>query len=358
MAKQELFGTPEPALPIWANKGTGTVGSLSQRFLDRYGAKPKMAGGGWLGDFGPGDIDPVPKFNRPRSPLLTTSSPDQMPDLSTLQTPGSVNVTGSTLPLPDISRRPGIDWTSVSSGAKDMVPFISNIANAFRRPPMPARPGMAGSITLNRLDNSNERANIDTTTRAADLAADRGLYGNTAAAYKAANLATKLHAYGDSYSRENNANTQIANEQAQYNSQIQRENLAKTDAYNDKVVEAKLAQQRAQSANLANASDKWVAIQNAKAERELKEREFTEASRLFNPGVAARYESYNKNPAAFWAQQQQEEAQREEEERKLNTSSRQVPKGTASTPSGKFGGRIGGKSMASNRVSSMRKVYR
>lgn len=369
MATTQAFpGIPALQLPSWANKGA--EGSLSQRFLDRYGAKPKLVDGGWIGDLGPGygkslglsqwPLNPVPgaPFNNPIAGTSgLTASGSKMPIIGSADSLNTGPVTSTTMQTPDISRGSGANWGALESGAKQLAPFISNIANSLRRPPQSIRPGMASPITFSRINNSNERANIDTATRAQDLGADRGLDGNTAASYKAANLATKLHAYGDSYSRENNANVQIANEQSQFNSGIQRENLAKTDAYNDKVVESKIAQQRNQSANLANASDKFVAIQNANAERTLKEKEFTEASRLFNPGVAERYAAYNKNPAAFWTEQQQAEAQRQEEERKLNEASRATPKGTTNTPTGRMGGALGGRSMKLN-VGKMRKVYK
>ncbi len=172
---------------------------------------------------------------------------------------------------------------------KDLAPFASNMANAFRKPPKPPRPGALKPVTLSKMELSNERTEADRLIRGADLGAERGLDGNTAASVRAGNLSQKFRMYSDSYSRENNANTDITNKQALINSSIEEKNVRSNDYYNQQVTESKIAQQNQQSANLANAADKFTAIQNEKGKRDLEAKNFAITSKVFeNSGVLKR----------------------------------------------------------------------
>lgn len=292
-----LPGIPQPQLPLWADSG---VGSLSQSFLNKRGAKPIKASGGWLGEFpnnnpaaGPGD--PVTmNFDGLKTQPLEARSPGfgygtPTPNFAARVTPDY----GAGTPPPSS----GIDWAGAAKIGQGLIPFASNIANSFRKVPQPIPGSQISPVSFQKVNNSNELAAIDQQTRASDLAVDRNLSGNAGAAVRTGNLAGKLRAYGDSYSRTANTNAGIYNQQEQFNSGIEDRNARVRDEYNDKTISARIAQQRASSENLSNASDKFVQLQNAKAQRELDAQKWTDASRLFNKGVVSRYQDYLANPS-------------------------------------------------------------
>jgi hypothetical protein len=292
--KQPLPGLPEPQLPQWAGANDTKLNGLPQTFLNKRRARPLKAGGGWLGDVGL--YDPLQ-----RGPSLPSASgigastiAAPTPGFSTATIAPDNNIAEPTT-TPDGS---GVNWNGVASGLNKLVPFASNIANAFRSVPKPIRSAPISSVTLSRVNNSNERANLDMQTRGEDLAADRGLAGNTASAVRAAGLSTKLRAYGDSYSRENNANADISNRQAEINSGIQEKNIGLTNQYNSELTASKIAQQKASAANISNAADKYIGIQNTTAQRNLDQQKWTDMSRLFNTGVKNRYEEFLGNDKA------------------------------------------------------------
>lgn len=168
----------------------------------------------------------------------------------TLQYPGGAKVPGA-----------GPD---VGGMANNTAPFVSNIVNAFRKPPMPEMGTMNPMVTLQKVNMDNERNSIDRDVNAADADASRTLSANTAQAVKQYNLGNRINAKSAVNEKENNANTQISNQQSLINANITAGNNAKKDDFNNQLVERQVAQQREQSANISNFSDKYVGIQNEK----------------------------------------------------------------------------------------------
>lgn len=162
----------------------------------------------------------------------------------------------------------GMDWKGISAKAQSVgnsvAPFISNIANAFRKPPMPKLPYLNSFTNLSKINLDDERNRVNRAVMASDVAGDRNLPSNTAAAVHSSNLAVKLNQLSSISERESNANAGIANQQAQMDMQTSFANNGKMDDYNDSLVERQVAQQREQSQNLSNASDKYVSIRNEK----------------------------------------------------------------------------------------------
>lgn len=344
--KQPLPGLPEPQLPQWASAGDTKMNGLPQTFLNKRKARPLKAGGGWLGD------DNTTDTPRPAMPVINGANPQgALPAFENNQTSIAAdnNIAPDAPVTPDGS---GINWNSVAKGVNSIVPFASNIANAFRRVPQPIRPGTISPVSLTRVSNANERANLDYQTRGEDLAADRSLAGNTGSAVRAAGLATKLRAYGDSYSRENNANADIANRQAEINSGIQERNVASQNNYNDQLVGAKMAQQRQSAANISNASDKYIQIQNATAQRNLDQQKWTDMSRLFSKGIVDRYEDYAKDPQGYMKKIQ---AQISANSPKTKVSSSADPENEDNDNQKKMGGKLN-PSNKSN-LKRLRKAY-
>lgn len=268
MATNTVAGLPSAKLPMYAKYVGDDDNDLVSYLNNRL---PSSSGSKWTGDLGlNGQSFPTADYSAPAGSTSTTAT-----------TPQS-----------------GIDWSKVGSTAVsnvgNLVPFASNIVNSFRKPPMPVAPGMLSGVTLNRVNNSNERAEIDRQVQGDNGWADRNLDGNSAAAYRAANLSGKLRAYSGSYQGENNQNVQIGNQQNLYNAGIDQQNVRARDGYNQQLIERQIAQQRTQSANLSNAADKYVGLKNASAQRKLDQDKWTELSRLYDGSIGDRYNQWLK----------------------------------------------------------------
>lgn len=292
--KQPLPGIPSPQLPQWAGANDTKLNGLPQTFLNKHKARPLKASGGWLGDLGPIDTD-TPTLRGPALGAASGVGASAIPQPTPAFTSATIDANSNIAEPPASPNGSGVNWDAIAGGLNKAAPFASNIANSFRRVPQPIRSQPISAVTLSRVNNSNERTNLDEQTRGMDLAANRGLSANTAAAVRAGNLSTRLRAYGDSYARENNANADISNRQAEINSGIEEKNIGLTNEYNQELVASRIAQQKASSANISNASDKLVQIQNAAAQRELDQAKYKDALRLINSGVSGRYEQYLKN---------------------------------------------------------------
>jgi hypothetical protein len=190
---------------------------------------------------------------------------------------------------------PGVNYTttkekgrSFTDVAEGLVPYISNLRNAFQTAPRPAAPQLVSPVTLKGVSMDKARADIGREFRGATLGIDDQLRGNVAQAAKAGALATKMGALSDVSEREAAANAQIANQQAQLNLGVESGNIATTQAYQDKLTERAIAQQVQQSANIANAADKFMAQQAAKRAEGLEKSKYALYSRMFNQGVSDR----------------------------------------------------------------------
>lgn len=164
--------------------------------------------------------------------------------------------------------------TKLGKYANAVKPFISNIVNSVSKPPMPSVPSLQSSISMPRINMDNQRNVVERATRSTDLIANNTLNENTAAAVRNANLATKLQGLNDVNTAETNANTQQASQVAAMNAEIEGRNINTMNNYRDSLTGRGIAIQREQSANLANASDKSIAIDNEKAKRDLELKKF------------------------------------------------------------------------------------
>lgn len=185
---------------------------------------------------------------------------------------------------------PGINWGKIGSVAESLAPFASNIVNQFRRPPAPKAPTLANPVTLQGVDYSADRAQVDSTIRGAGLAADRNLSGNTATAVRSSNLARELEAKSRINQSEANQNAEINNRETMINSEIGMRNNQLVDGYNANLTEMQIADQNQKGANFANAADKFIAISNQDKQRALEEKKFAITSRMFDQsGVLNRF---------------------------------------------------------------------
>jgi len=198
------------------------------------------------------------------APVMSSTSPGAGPAINLTGSDSSeawVPVSSTASPGTG-SRR--VNWAKVGKMANGIAPFASNIINAFRRPPVPARPTMDSPPVFRRVNLDNDRYQVNRQINAANVAADRTLPANTAAAVRQYNVGQQLNELSKISQQERNTNIGIDNQQAAANAQVAASNNAKTDDYNMLLSEREVARQRESSVNWANAADKFVAIQNEK----------------------------------------------------------------------------------------------
>lgn len=174
--------------------------------------------------------------------------------------------------------------------ASTVAPFLSNITNAMRRPPMPKQGQPYQYTPLQRVNLSDERNQISNLYQAAGRSTERNLDSNTAEAVKAFNRGDEIAKLSSVSERENNINANISNQQAQMDAQVSAANTGLVNKYQDELVERQVAQQRESSANWANAGDKIVAIGNErrKARTELAKARVLSTGLYGNSGVMDR----------------------------------------------------------------------
>lgn len=191
------------------------------------------------------------------SPVVSSTPPGAGPAIDLSRASG-----------PTMTQQPvagnGVNWQRLGDIGNSIAPYTSNIINAFRRAPTPAQPILDSPPVLQRVNFDADRVQVGRAISAANIGADRTLAGNTATAVRQYNMGQSLNELSKINERERNTNIGISNQQSIYNAQTAASNNAKQEDYNQSMVERNVAQQREQAANLANAADKYVAIQNEK----------------------------------------------------------------------------------------------
>lgn len=166
-----------------------------------------------------------------------------------------------------------IDWNGILNGVAKVgeaaAPYASNIANAFRRPPMPNQPGMVNPVVLSRINLSNAKNSILRQTHTADAQANKYLDPQSAAAARVANLSKGIEGTSQVAEQEAFLNSRQQAEAAGMNLNVNAMNVGAMNHYRDTLTERNIAGQREQSANLANATDKYIGINNEKAKADL-----------------------------------------------------------------------------------------
>lgn len=144
------------------------------------------------------------------------------------------------------------------NGAADKIsPFLPNIAEAFRKLPLPNIPVKESEIAPALVDYSASRAEAVRQTRGANKAAEENLNtGAAVAATRASNLAQQERAVGQINEAENNTNAGIRNQTNQVNLQVRARNNSLQNEYNRELVERQLKGQDLASQNLASVSEK------------------------------------------------------------------------------------------------------
>jgi hypothetical protein len=141
--------------------------------------------------------------------------------------------------------------------------------NASLKPGAVPRPVFNAPLKLERVNMDADRTAVNNDYRASIGNADQTLDGNTAVPVKMFAKGMKFNQLSQVNQAERNQNTQISNQETTLNNQIkQGNNLA---LYNTRLLETERtnAIQANKSANLANASDKFMMQQNAKNQMDL-----------------------------------------------------------------------------------------
>jgi hypothetical protein len=163
----------------------------------------------------------------------------------------------------------GKNLQKLSQISSDLVPYLSNLYNASLKPGAVPRPVFNAPLKLERVNMDADRTAVNNDYRASIGNADQTLDGNTAVPVKMFAKGMKFNQLSQVNQAERNQNTQISNQETTLNNQIkQGNNLA---LYNTRLLETERtnAIQANKSANLANASDKFMMQQNAKNQMDL-----------------------------------------------------------------------------------------
>jgi len=194
---------------------------------------------------------------------------------------------------PVIGKRRSDKFRKIVEGAKEgadtLLPFANNIINAFRTPPPVPMPNMDSPVTLQKVNMDNDRFEVEKGVRAANASAYRNLDENTATAASGYNLAQRFNQLSAVNQSERNQNTAISNQEVMTNAGIKSSNNSKLDQRDLNIVERKLAMQRENSQNFANAVDKKIMIDNEKSKANLDLKRFGILMKAYNrDGVAGR----------------------------------------------------------------------
>lgn len=224
------------------------------------------------------------KFFAGGSDVPTSGDPDPYASLGVMNDPaitGGSSFNWASASDPNAATNPGTaapaagasGWQSVfgtaSKISSSVAPYVSNIANSFRKPPMPAMPGLVNPVTLPNINLDNARNRISRATHAQDINADRALSPQAAAAVRNANLAKEIEGTSQVSEQEAFLNSRQRTEAAGMNLNVDTMNNAAMNHYRDSIVERNIAMQKEQSANLSNAVDKNIGMQNEQAKRDL-----------------------------------------------------------------------------------------
>lgn len=176
----------------------------------------------------------------------------------------------------------------------EFLPYATNLVNAFRKVPQPMAPSYIDPVRTGRVSMAGTRNQINEATHVADLGTE-GLDAQTGAAIRVGNLGQRIRGLSMVNQEEANTNTQYANQANQINAGINAQNVGIHNAYQDDVVQARIAGQREQSENFANFSDKVTANIARKDQIKLEGDKAKVLSRMYDRGLYSRYTDYLKD---------------------------------------------------------------
>lgn len=157
-------------------------------------------------------------------------------------------------------------------GLGDMIPYVSNLYAMNQKPAAIPHPFTEQGVHLQRVNFNNDRYEAAKDYRGTMLNADQTLDGNSAIAVKAYGLAQKFKQTSSINQAERNQNSQISNQETVYNQGVNTRNLQRVYDTNVANMDRQNRIMSANMANVANASDKYIAQQDEQAKADLEER--------------------------------------------------------------------------------------
>lgn len=176
-----------------------------------------------------------------------------------------------------------------SISADDVIPYVSNLYNMNMKPAAVPQPVMDNPVQLQRVNMSNDRNMATSSYRTMNNGIDQSLDANTGAAVKLANKAQMFQQVSGVNEKERLLNQNIANQEITTNAGIAQSNNAKVYQTRLLNTERENAIKSFQSANLANAADKFVAQRNTKAQYDLEDQKMQHLLDSDSMGVLKKY---------------------------------------------------------------------
>jgi hypothetical protein len=188
--------------------GTGMFPTTKNSFGQPFNTKVSV--------ISPGQTDDSQRLNLNGSPFMPAATDKPEAAYNSVNT-----TTGTDTPLGTgrtSLAKPGFfssaNLKKLSNSSASLTPYLSNIANAFRKPPMPKTPVMDPYTSLSTVNYSNERNDVNTDSMASARATERNIDSNTAEAIKQFGNGQRFQRLSAINEKENNDNKGIKNQQA------------------------------------------------------------------------------------------------------------------------------------------------
>jgi hypothetical protein len=189
-----------------------------------------------------------------------------------------------------------IDW---QDAARNIVPYVSNIANAFRKTPRPSRPEQMQYQSFATPNLEQARTDVRRAQASFNAGTDRTLDAQTAASAQAAMQGQSLNQLSRISEEESNQRVNSGIAIARTNQQVDYINTLQNNRYAHELTEARVSDIENASANVSNAADKYVAIDNENKKQSLDQERYKILSTIFDQPLMQRLEDRYKKAGVY-----------------------------------------------------------
>lgn len=187
--------------------------------------------------------------------------------------------------------------TENKSNLSSLIPYASNISNAFRKLPKPIASQLESPVNANLINLDAARNNIDTEQRNLNRETDYKVSNPAVSqAIKATILGKTILGKNNLAQEEANSNAQIKNQTNQFNQVIQARNIERGNEFNRENIQRDIAQQNLLSENLADVGNKYQEQQRDKSLIELENRKLSYLPEFYNKNEGHYQRFENRNP--------------------------------------------------------------
>jgi len=163
--------------------------------------------------------------------------------------------------------------------ADNTMPYFSNLYNLGVKPAMVPRPVMGQPVSYQRMNMDVDRTQTEGDYRTIERTAQATLDPSAAMRAMLAGKASKFGQMSKINEAERNTNIEISNKEREANMAVDAVNRAALYNYSQQQAERENAIKADRTANIANASDKYIAQQTRNAQQDLEERKMEIMSR-------------------------------------------------------------------------------